>query len=221
MQSQYTHQLHRWGRTQTCSNCVSFFPIWKKQSSNWLMYELWKSFCLNSEVMNQMYDFAKDMTTHSAEVNVGKGVTGVVVKERHATDIKQVSIAYVDSNASPNVGAWLYLILNWSFLTFNCPVCDKRRRRKPCCAIDYRWCYVKYMHRVDFVCFLTCTFDAMTCPPKKLWSRDSLHSSGSQIMCSQTLLHSIFFIIIVFCLMQLCIMNGTDVRVGKTSTRVE
>lgn len=72
-------------------------------------------------------------------------------------------------------------------------MCDKRHRRKPCRAIDYRWCYVKYMHRVDFVCFLTCTFDAMTCPPKKLWSRDSLHSSGSQIMCSQTLLDSIFY----------------------------
>lgn len=94
---------------------IYFFPIWKKQSSNWLMYELWKTFCLNSEVMNQMSDFAKNMTVHSAEVNMGKGVSGVVVKEHQATDIKQVSLAYVASSASPNVSAWLYLILNWSF----------------------------------------------------------------------------------------------------------
>lgn len=55
--------------------------------------------------MNQMSDFAKNMTVHSAEVNVGKGVSGVVVKERQATDIKQVSLAFVASSASPNVGA--------------------------------------------------------------------------------------------------------------------
>lgn len=76
------------------------------------MYELWKTFCLNSEVMNQMSDFAKSMTVRSAELNVGKGVSGVLVKERHATDLKQVSVVYAASSASANVGAWLYLILN-------------------------------------------------------------------------------------------------------------
>lgn len=83
------------------------------------MYELWKTFCLNSEVMNQLSDFAKNMTAHSAEVNVGKGVSGIIVKERHATDIKQVTLAYVASDASPNVGAWFYLIYNWIYFINN------------------------------------------------------------------------------------------------------
>lgn len=55
--------------------------------------------------MNQMSDFAKSMTARSAELNVGKGVSGVLVKERHATDIKQVSLVYAASSASANVGA--------------------------------------------------------------------------------------------------------------------
>lgn len=228
MRSQYTYQLHRWvGRTQTCSSSVSFFFLlnWKKQGSNWFVYELWKTFFLNSEVMNQLSDFAKNMTAHSAEINVGKGVSAIIVKERHATDVKQVTLAYAAPSASPNVGAWFYLILiGYILLTLNCPVCDKRHRKKPCCAIDHKWCYVKYRHRVDFACFLTCTFGAMTYPPKSNGHMTFLvpvdHWWRVFTLYFIEFFLIVFFFFNCFCLIQFCIMNGTDLRVGKISIRV-
>lgn len=55
--------------------------------------------------MNQISEIAKNMTVNSAELNIGKGASGVIVKEHHAPDIKQVSLAFVAPSAGPNVGA--------------------------------------------------------------------------------------------------------------------
>lgn len=55
--------------------------------------------------MNQLSELAKNMTVRSAEVNIGNGVSGVIVKERVATDIAQVSLAYAATTGSANVGA--------------------------------------------------------------------------------------------------------------------
>lgn len=61
--------------------------------------------CLNSEVMNSLSDFATTMNVSSAEIKLGGGVSGVIVKETDPRDLQRVSLAYVTPDASPNVGA--------------------------------------------------------------------------------------------------------------------
>lgn len=61
--------------------------------------------CLNSEVMNRLSDFATSMNETSAEIQLGGGVSGVIVKETDPKDLHRVLLAYATPDASPSVGA--------------------------------------------------------------------------------------------------------------------
>ncbi len=57
--------------------------------------------------MNEMSDFVNSINTSSAEVTVGEGVTGVIVREVDKDDIEEVSFAFASSNESISVSTLL------------------------------------------------------------------------------------------------------------------
>lgn len=51
-----------------------------------------------------MSNFAKNMNGSSAELKVGAGITGILVKQKEPEDVAEVSFAYTKPNQSINVG---------------------------------------------------------------------------------------------------------------------
>lgn len=68
--------------------------------------------CVNSDVMNKMSSLATSIDVSSAELNVGNGIKGVLVRETEPEDLSEVYFGYASPNDSISVGALLLFDLH-------------------------------------------------------------------------------------------------------------
>lgn len=59
----------------------------------------------NSEVMKKMSDLATSINVSSAELTVGKGITGIIKRETEPEKVQEVSFAYASPTGSIVVSA--------------------------------------------------------------------------------------------------------------------
>lgn len=60
--------------------------------------------------MNDMSNLAANINGSSAEISVGEGVKGVLVKETHKDEVEEVLFAYQSPNDSINVGGIKFIL---------------------------------------------------------------------------------------------------------------
>lgn len=60
--------------------------------------------------MNDMSNLAANINGSSAEISLGEGVKGVLVKETHKDEVEEVLFAYQSPNDSINVGGIKFIL---------------------------------------------------------------------------------------------------------------
>lgn len=63
----------------------------------------------NSQLMSEMGNLISKMNGTSAELSVGKGVEGIIVRQTNPQELDEVSFAYQDPNDKLKVSPFIYL----------------------------------------------------------------------------------------------------------------